>query len=391
MKYASAAKGRFGWMYGLYFAGYMSFFSFYGVFLRQCGFSASALGGLSAGTAACNLVSLPICGILADRIGNPRRIMLSCALLSSLWGLLLLPARTSVVAATAVIIPVSCLDYALLSMLDVWTNAAAREDSMVQYSVARACGSLAGAAASLGLGQLLYHIHTDKLIWFHMAFYLALLCVGSRAGSVRLQPSSKRVTHTTGKLSPGYWLFLLATLLLFLGWRALMTYLPTMVVDFGGDSRQQGAIMAGMSFCSMAGLWLYPRLRRHAGTKVFLVIGAVCMVVRLAAMAQFTTLLPLVLAQGLELLSYGLFQPAAMEYITAHVPTSCCATALSLYTALQMPAGTILANAITMPLLQMATLQTAFALFAVLAAMGVLLLLASVRWDGTPDREGSNG
>ena len=231
----------------------------------------------------------------------------------------------------------------------------------------------------MGLGQLLHRIGTEQIVWFHLAFYVALLVVAYRLHPVGEPVLQKQSRPEKGKIFPGYGRFVMAVLLLFLGWRALMTYLPSMVVDFGGDSRQQGWIMAELSFCSMAGLWLYPKLRRYAGAKLFLLVGALCMVIRLAAMAFLSSLMPLALVQGLELVSYGLFRPAAMEYISTRVSSGQRATALSLYTALQMPAGTILANAIAVPVLQVGNTREMFGIFALLALAGLLLLAVQMK------------
>ena len=379
MKKKSRLQSRFCWMYALYFGGYMSFFSFYGVLLRQHGAGAASLGVLSAGTAAANLLSLVVSGHLADRMRASKKILLVSGGLSAVWGLFLLGAIPSLAATWAVIIPVSCFDYALIGMLDAMTNTAARSGAGVQYSSARAWGALSGAVISMGLGQLLHRIGTEQIVWFHLAFYVALLVVAYRLHPVGEPVLQKQSRPEKGKIFPGYGRFVMAVLLLFLGWRALMTYLPSMVVDFGGDSRQQGWIMAELSFCSMAGLWLYPKLRRYAGAKLFLLVGALCMVIRLAAMAFLSSLMPLALVQGLELVSYGLFQPAAMEYISTRVSSGQRATALSLYTALQMPAGTILANAIAVPVLQVGNTREMFGIFALLALAGLLLLAVQMK------------
>lgn len=268
-------------MYMLYFAGYMAFFSFYALYLTQHGFSRQALGVISSGTAAANLAALILSGLLADHVLSPKKIVLAGSLSSALWGLLLLRASGSLGAALLAVVPVSFFDFALMGMLDAWTSLAARRNSRVQYSVARGLGGLAGAAASLVLGHLLPLAGTGRLVWFHLGFYLLLFLAACRARGTapqgRVQPGRK--PRGTRLWSGRYLLFLTAALLVFLGWRALLTYLPSMVVELGGDSRQQGFLMAEMSLCSMAAMGLYPRLRRRLGVRAFLLAGAAFMAV----------------------------------------------------------------------------------------------------------------
>ena len=148
-----------------------------------------------------------------------------------------------------------------------------------------------------------------------------------------------------------------------------------MVVELGGDSRQQGFLMAEMSLGSMAAMGLYPRLRRRLGVRAFLLAGAAFMAVRVLCMAFVRTLPGLAAVQLLEAVSYGFFQPAAMEYVSAVTPPEGRATALGTYTAAQMPAGTILANAIAVPVLGAGSLRAVFLLFSALALAGLVLLL----------------
>lgn len=306
-----------------------------------------------------------------------KKIVLAGSLSSALWGLLLLRASGSLGAALLAVVPVSFFDFALMGMLDAWTSLAARRNSRVQYSVARGLGGLAGAAASLVLGHLLPLAGTGRLVWFHLGFYLLLFLAACRARGTapqgRVQPGRK--PRGTRLWSGRYLLFLTAALLVFLGWRALLTYLPSMVVELGGDSRQQGFLMAEMSLCSMAAMGLYPRLRRRLGVRAFLLAGAAFMAVRVLCMAFVRTLPALAAVQLLEAASYGFFQPAAMEYVSAVTPPEGRATALSTYTAAQMPAGTILANAIAVPVLGAGSLRAVFLLFSALALAGLALLL----------------
>ena len=102
---------------------------------------------------------------------------------------------------------------------------------------------------------------------------------------------------------------------------------------------------------------------------------AAFMAVRVLCMAFVRTLPALAAVQLLEAASYGFFQPAAMEYVSAVTPPEGRATALSTYTAAQMPAGTILANAIAVPVLGTGSLRAVFLLFSALALAGLALLL----------------
>lgn len=205
MKKKSRLQSRFCWMYALYFGGYMSFFSFYGVLLRQHGAGAASLGVLSAGTAAANLLSLVVSGHLADRMRASKKILLVSGGLSAVWGLFLLGAIPSLAATWAVIIPVSCFDYALIGMLDAMTNTAARSGAGVQYSSARAWGALSGAVISNGAGAAFTsnRHRTDRLVPF--GILCGASCCGVSAAPGRGAGAAKAKPPGEGKNIPWIW------------------------------------------------------------------------------------------------------------------------------------------------------------------------------------------
>ena len=117
--------------------------------------------------------------------------------------------------------------------------------------------------------------------------------------------------------------------------------------------------------------------------------GAVFMALRMLCMVFVHSMAPLILVQLLEAVSYGLFQPAAMEYIGSITPGGNPGDRPErVYTAVQMPAGTILANALAIPLLQAGSVCGMFAVFSALALLGALLLLFSLRYGGGALRKG---
>ena len=73
-----------------------------------------------------------------------------------------------------------------------------------------------------------------------LCIYLLVLLVAFQTADVQ-RPQCKQGKSPSAKLwqNRRYLLFLAASLLLFFGWRALLTYLPALVVDFGGGSVHQ--------------------------------------------------------------------------------------------------------------------------------------------------------
>lgn len=366
-----AVSRRLGGAYVLYYAGYMSCFSFLSVYLSGRGFDAGQIAVVNTGVALVNFGSQFVMGRLAARL-SPRRVLGLCLAAALPFGLLLggIPARLGPVLAA--LLPLTLLDFTALGQLDALTLRLGARYPRVQYSRMRALGGLSGAVLSAGLGDLLARRGMGLMFAVHTAaLAVALMLVRGLPEGDAPAPAARLDGGSTGtpllRLLP-------AGILLFTGWRVVLAFLPLLVVEQGGASRQQGVAMAVISLSCLPVLAAWPRLRRRFSLRALMGAGAAVMALRLACMALPLGPWALAAIQLAEGPSYGLLQPGVMELI-ARRGGAAQARATAVWTGVQMAFCALLANGLLA--VWSGPLRLAFVPAALLAATGgVWLVLA---------------
>ncbi len=365
-----AVSARLGAAYVLYYAGYISCFSFLSVYLSGRGFGAGQIALVNTGVALVNFGSQFVMGRLAARL-SPRRVLTLCLTGALPFGLLLggVPARLGPVLAA--LLPLTLLDFSALGQLDALTLRLGARYPRIQYSRMRALGGLSGAVLSAGLGDLLARAGMGLMFRVHTAGLAAALAL---VYSLPEGEPPATQARTGGRAGVPLLRLLPAGILLFTGWRVVLAFLPLLVVEQGGASRQQGTAMAIISLSCLPVLAAWPRLRRRLSLRALMGAGAAAMALRLACMALPLGPWALAVVQLAEGPSYGLLQPGVMELI-ARRGGAAQARAAAVWTGVQMAFCALLANGLLA--VWPGPLRLAFVPAALLAvAGGIWLVLA---------------
>ena len=372
---------RLSAVYVLYYAGYMACFSFLSVYLSGRGFTAGQIAAVNTGTALVNFASQFWMGPLAARRSS-RWVLRLCMAAALPFGLLLglAPARLETVLAA--VLPLTLFDFTSLGQLDALTLRLNRLDSRIQYSRMRALGGLSGAVLSAGLGEILARAGMGAMFGFHTgALALALLLVRTLPDGNAVSPQK---TERPGAGPLSLLRLLPAGILLFAGWRVVLAFLPLLLVEQGGGSRQQGVAMALISVSTIPVLAAWPRLRRQFSLRALMGFGAAAMVLRLAGMALPLNAWELAVLQLAEGLSYGLLQPGVMELI-GRCGGAGQARATAVWTGVQMAFCSLLANGLLA--VWPGLLRQAFVPAAALAAVGGVWLTMTLSRNDTTEQE----
>ena len=193
-----AVSRRLCWAYVLYYAGYMSCFSFLSVYLSGRGFDAGQIAVVNTGVALVNFGSQFVMGRLAARL-SPRRVLGLCLAAALPFGLLLggMPARLGPVLAA--LLPLTLLDFTALGQLDALTLRLGARYPRVQYSRMRALGGLSGAVLSAGLGDLLARRGMGLMFAVHTAaLAVALMLVRGLPEGDAPAPAARLDSGSTG-------------------------------------------------------------------------------------------------------------------------------------------------------------------------------------------------
>lgn len=368
-------------LYWLFYAGYVSYSSFLSAFLLERGCTASDLGLLSICTALVNFGAQFPVGALAVRCGSNRRLLQIGLLATAPLGFLLLLGHTKF-AWIAAILPVTFCDFSMIGQADGLTLKLSGSGAGVQYAPLRAIGALAGALTSLLLGEVFARTGTAAMPLFHAAF-MAAAWASLLAVREPVQPPAarerKKGAFALLRREPNVLWLMLGAMLVFLGWRAILSYLPARIAELGGGTRHQGYYMALSCVSSMPVLFFYPRLRRRFSLGALLLTGTGGMCLRLLLLALPMPLWLVVALQASESICYGLTQPASMELLAKLVPPQAIGLSAAVWTGVQMALCAIVSNAIAMALLRAVPLEGVFACFSALAGAGTVVLALLLR------------
>lgn len=363
---------RLGITYGLFYLAYMSLFPFQTIYLTELGYDKSAISVLTTCTALVNfLIQFPL-GRLSAKTHSPRKLLVLLMIGAIPTGFLMYLFHGNLAAVILAVLPVTLLDFSLIGQLDSYTLALQVRDPSVRYSIMRSIGGLTGAAATMVLGSIYASRGTSLMFPLHgslMALAVLAALLLPKSPPVQTPQQSGRSGALTAFLP-----LLLGGGLVFLGWRAILTYLPVLLVERGGSAAHQGLAMSLMSFSAMPVLMLYPVFRRKCSLRWLLCTGSAVMALRLALISLTRTPETLAVSQVLESFSYGLLQPAIMELMAQAVPDDLRPRVVAIWTGIQMALCTVAANLLVQLLCIRLSLAHSFYVFSALAVLGLIIL-----------------
>ncbi len=374
-------------VYLFYYAGYTAYFSFLTVFLKGEGYGTSDIGLVMTCISLANLVSQPLLGQLGDTRFSIKRIV-AVGMCVTIPGAFLLGASAGVfLLALGSILLVAFFDYSMIGLLDTWTNLSKEENPRINYSVARGMGSFSSAVAALLIGDALARFGNDKIFLFHgvfmaAAFVFVLLfrevpCAGKARSGERRESMGEALRSLFRNRK--YRCYIIAIFMVNMGWRSIITYLPVILLDFGGNSSHQGIAMAVCTIGIAPVMFVYPRLLKRFGIERMIQAGYLLTIVRVFSICLVQNLWMMVWFQAFEAVSFGILQPSMIEYVTKATPAKNRALAVTVAAAVQMALCGTVGNYLAGIFLEYFNFHLLFFAFGCIGTAGFLVLRRSVK------------
>ncbi len=380
-----------GAAYGFYYMAYTASFSFMAVFLKSRSITDAQVGIIYSLMAAVSLVAQPLLGYLADSKIPIKWIVLALMGGAIPVGFLVPLAASSFPLAAAAVLALALFDQSLVTLLDSWTTQAAEKNARIVYSVARGTGAFTCAVAGFLVGRAISAWGEGTIFWLHAAFMApALVAAGlfasvpckNRAGQRQEEGEGHYTFWQAGKAllkNRAFALLLGGLLLLNIGNRAVVTYLPMLISQFGGTAGDQGMAVTMMSVGVFPFMLLYPKLEKRFSNKKVLFFACVLVVGRSLSFALAGSLQMAIYMQLLEAAALGLYNPALIRYTASVTPQRLRSSAIALSAAVQVAVCGIVGNALASLFLAYASLRIMFVVYTALAAAGLCLVGFSLR------------
>jgi len=349
---AGTSIGRLRLVYFLYFAAGGASQPYLAAYLRGRGFTGAEIGSIQLAPSLLALVVGMAWAQVAERTGDPVRVLRWI----SAWAAcaaLFLPLAATPLAVGAVVLAQSLGDRAMVPLLDAVSLDHCHAHPGTSYARIRLFGSLGFLGLAFGLGQVLTWRGDrpgDPLVPVAAACLAASCALAVR----RLAPAPSARAERAGLADLGALLRDRRLVLLLCAcavhWAAsvpYMLFLGVFVRDLGLPASVTGAgIMAGV-VAEIGVMMLYPALERRFSSRGLLATAFLASAVRWALLARASHPAAVVALQLLHGLTYGLYWSAAVRQLGAIVPARVRATGMALTSAVVNGGGFALGAKLT--------------------------------------------
>jgi PPP family 3-phenylpropionic acid transporter len=367
--------GAFYFCYFAYVGGFTPYLSLY---LDSVGMSAVQIGLLVAVNQSSRLFAPMLWGVLADRSGERMQIVRLTAFAGGV-SMLGLFAGNSFAALFVTLAVMSFFTSATMPLAEATTFGHVRGDTG-RYARIRLWGSVGFIFAVVGIGYFLDFATLGDWLWLVVAVYVvALLATWQVPESVVQRGEHAGVDARTILARPEVAGLLGACFLMATAHGAYYSFFSVHLVDNGYSKSVVGWLWALGVVCEVAVFWWMPQLVARAGLYRLLAATFVIAVLRFLLIGWLVhSPVALVLAQVMHAATFGAYHAAAIGLIHRWFDGAHQAKGQALYTALSFGAGGTLggfASGLSWSALGPAV---TFTLAALAAALGFLLLQATV-------------
>ena len=332
-----------GMAYALYFGAFGAWSPYFPVYFSGLGASLAVIGVLSAIPALVQIVAAPAWGLLADRLGDVRPLLLAGALVATASGVMLaqdLPVVWLFPGVTAFALGTAGIP-AMIDAHVVVRLGAARD----RFGQARVFGSIGFVTVSIATGWLVAASGPRVLF---AVFVPLMILTGVAAMALFGRPAARERVAGVGPLGAIRLLADRSLALYFAGacvtWTAAsggLTYFSLRLVEQGADAGLIGIGWAVNAIVEVPMMLLFRRLTGRFGVKALVVGGAVAFGLRSAGWALAGSAMASVAASLMGGVGVALFLLGTTAWVADRTPAALRATSQALFVGTTYAVGAI--------------------------------------------------
>ena len=368
-------------------------FCFTTVFLQFRGYSNYEIGIVFAVGNIIGFVSQPLIAGYIDR--SDRRTLLRCIRITAVLAVLLMLAVYFLPSGSISLIGV----YALLVAGNTLLNPLCISLSFyieswgcgINFSRARALGSLSFAACNVILGMLVQRVSENAVptafILFSSLLGLATLLFVPVDRAHRIAAPERRMQSASEKPSgllefarenKRFMLFLLGTATLYFTHGMIGNFMIEFIRSIGGGSEDMGNVLAFMTVVEVPVMLLFGRLTQRFRCSSLLRFAVIMFTVKELMIYLASSLPALYAAEALQAFSFALFVPASVRYVDEVVAKHNAVKGQAFVTSM-MTLGSIFASYIGGLLLDTSTPGFTLLVGVIVSAVGTLIMLGAIQ------------
>ncbi|HEX5824974.1 MAG TPA: MFS transporter [Candidatus Limnocylindrales bacterium] len=343
-------------VYALLFGGVAAYVPYIAVYLRSTGLDLGTVGVLIALQAAVGLVAAPTWGALADSLGDVRAPILAASLLAA-GAATLMAVVSGPLALTVSIVLLASGAAGIIPMVD--SKAVRMVGQRDRFGQARAWGSAAfiviAFASGAAIGRFgpvgMFVLYGPMLVATGLAGYALLRLPGERAGRSPASRSRGRVSGAMSAFSlativgairqPVIGRFFVGSIVVWTAFATLLTFVSLRIVQLGGDATVIGATWSIAALTEIPLMFAFPNLARRFGAERLVIVGALALALRAAAIAVVTSPWAVVAVSPLGGIGFAFFYVGTVTWVAGAVPREVQATAQGVFTGTAVSIGAI--------------------------------------------------
>lgn len=368
-------------------------FCFTTVFLQFRGYSNYEIGIVFAVGNIIGFVSQPLIAGYIDR--SDRRTLLRCIRITAVLAVLLMLAVYLLPSGSISLIGV----YALLVAGNTLLNPLCISLSFyieswgcgINFSRARALGSLSFAACNVILGMLVQRVSENAVptafILFSSLLGLATLLFVPVDRAHRIAAPERRMQSASEKPSgllefarenKRFMLFLLGTATLYFTHGMIGNFMIEFIRSIGGGSEDMGNVLAFMTVVEVPVMLLFVRLTQRFRCSSLLRFAVIMFTVKELMIYLASSLPALYAAEALQAFSFALFVPASVRYVDEVIAKHNAVKGQAFVTSM-MTLGSIFSSYIGGLLLDTSTPGFTLLVGVIVSAVGTLIMIGAIQ------------
>ncbi|TMV51574.1 MFS transporter [Paenibacillus mesophilus] len=361
--------------YFFFFAAAASYSPFLGFWLRESGLTNQQIGALYAIGPLVALFVQPVWGLLCDRHGIEKAVLMLCSLMT--------PAIAfgystgggfAVYAATAVVLAV--FNSPMIPLSDAIAVAHAQKHRQT-YGASRVWGSIGFALMVSPIGIVYSHIGIQHMFVVYMSLMVVVFVISLllKKGGVRRNASWRDVGKLLARKE--FALFLLLVLLVACGTQSFSVFFSVYLGTTGGNvSEKIGWLTAVSALSELPFFFFAARFTGRFGYRTMLALAAFTAALRLFIVSFDPPMAVLLLTQPLQGITFALFYAAGVQCANDLCPEGWKTTAQTLFSMVYMNLAILIASNFGGWLIDHSGFDALFRSAAVLCCIGGIGFLA---------------
>lgn len=331
--------------YFLTFLSFSVFTPYTSLYFSEKGFDNTKVGIILSLWAFVSVIAQPVMGIMSDRMGNPRKLIMISVAAAPILGLgFQFTDHFSSVIALSV-----CFIW-FQSSFGPLSDAIAVEKCMREgfsFGSIRLWGALSYSLGTFGTGFLYEKYGYDHIFLYYLLISVLVLACLLRFPNSRLSSPPITLFEQAKQVfvNKRFMVFVGISLLLVLSWTSSSTFLPIYFKDLGFDMGLLGSAFALGALVEVPVFWIAARISRKIGTFYLLALAAAVFGLRCLMLFLFHNEYLTIGLQALDGISFAFAAGTLVEVVEGYASAHTKATFQTVFAAASWGLGGIIGNA----------------------------------------------